>query len=265
MLFKNIFISAILIATFYQVNFGQSKPINTNLISSTKIHLNVYRNGIKSGDYTAAIIALNYLVTIEEKTGKYRDSLAYLYFLANNFYQSLYWSNQVLVTEPNNVGLLEIKASSLRQTNQLLLSIETYEYLLKKSPSPIYAINLTELQYQVKRLYECVATTKLAETMVIPKDMLYTYKLSEQQLAKTPLLAAVYNYKGLALYELGNKVSAKEAFEKALTIDTSFFLAKSNLLVVIKELIPTQKLPSSQPSPANENIPAKEPMKKEKF
>jgi tetratricopeptide (TPR) repeat protein len=256
----------LLFIVFYQSAFSQIKQPQINgaksPYSGLNIHLNVYRNALKSGDYNTAIIAMNYVVVNESKTGKYRDSLAYLYYSANSFYQSLYWSNEVLGKEPGNIGLMEVKAASLKQTNQLLPAIEAYESLLKMSPSPVYAFNLTELQYQAKRLYECLGTTQLAEGMNIPKDMVYSYKISEQQDVKTPLLAGFYNYRGLALYELGNKQLAKEAFEKALVIDSGFLLAKSNLLTVSKELLATSQGPVDS-LPANGQANEKTLMRKE--
>lgn len=225
-------------------------------------HLQVYRNAYNSGDYTTAIVSLNYVVVINASTGKYRDSLAYLYYSANNFYQSLYWSNEVLKANPNYIGMLELKGNCLQQTSQVFPAIEIYETLMKISPTPIYAFHLTELQYQAKRLYECYQTTKQAEGLEFPKGIAYSYKVSESKNLTTPLQAAFFNYQGLALYELGEKLQALQSFEKALALDSTFVLAISNLETVKKEL----SAPSGNENPVkgNDKVPAEAvmPLKK---
>lgn len=207
----------------------------TTVNAATNLHLIVYRNAIKSGDFATAIVSLNYVVASESKTGKYRDSLAYLYMATQNVQQGLYWSDLVLQTQPNYLGMLEIKANSLKQLGQPLKAIETYEKMLLLDKSPITCFNLTELQYNVKRLYECIASTQVAETLNITKDMVFSYQVTEKETAQTPLMAAFHNYRGLALYDLGRKEEAKAAFNEALKLDSKFLLALSNLLTIEKE------------------------------
>jgi tetratricopeptide (TPR) repeat protein len=202
-----------------------------NLVDLKNLNLELYRTSLKSGDYNTGIIALNYLVQLELKSGKYQDSLAFLYFSAGNFYQSIFWCNEVLKNKPNDLQVLEIKASSLRQTNQLIQSIEIYEHLFTQEKNPIYIFNLIELQYQIKRLIECVSSTLKAE-MIDTKDINYTYKVSDNNILNTSLKAAILNYQGLAYFELQQFSNAKESFEKSNNIDSTFILAKSNLDVI---------------------------------
>lgn len=219
------------IASLGQAQSTPTKPHTQPAPSSgaANTQLLVYRNALKCLDYFTAIVALNNLVVIESKTGKYQDSLAYLYHAAGNYYQALYWCDEVLKKQETYVGMLEVKANCLRQTEQFVKSIEVYESLVKITHSAVYAFNLTELQYQIKRLYECAATAQMIESMEIPKDMYYSYVIGQNTTFRTPLLAATLNYKGLALQELGNPEMAKKAYEAALSVDSTFILAKNNL------------------------------------
>ena len=67
------------------------------------------------------------------------------------------------------------------------------------------------------------------------------------------MISAFYNFRGLALFELGNKEQAKLAFEKSVASDTSFLLAKINLNIVTNELI-TEKNNEKSKTPTNNNI-----------
>ncbi len=230
---KKVNIILILIAAF-NLN-AQVKKTASVIAAAPSLHLQVYRNSLSAGDLATAITSLNYLVASEMKTGKYQDSLAMLYFASGNLQQANYWSNKVLSTQLNNLVMLDIKASALKQINQPLQAIETYEKMLSIDNSPATCFNLTELQYNVKRLYECVASTQLAEKMQISKDLGFSYKINEKETAQTPLIAAFYNYRGLALYDLGEKKASKIAFLAALKVDPNFILAKVNLEQLEKE------------------------------
>jgi tetratricopeptide (TPR) repeat protein len=212
-----------------------------------RIQLQVYRNAVNCGDFESAIVAMNYLLATDIDSVKYKDSLAYLYYSANKYYQALHWSEQALSNDPNNIGMLEIKGSSLKHTNQNLLAIETFEKLMKLNATPIYASHLIELQYKMKRLNECFVTTKKAEEMNYTNEMIYRYSIEDGMFQETFLKASVFNYQGLVLYELGKKEAALKSFYRALEIDSTFVLAKANVEIVLQEL-------SSQ-SESNETLP----------
>ena len=50
-----------------------------------------------------------------------------------------------------------------------------------------------------------------------------------QQTGRTYLQAGIYNIHALALYDLDKKSEARVYFEKALSLDSTFVLAKQNL------------------------------------
>lgn len=249
----------IVLAAAFSLNaqIKKTSPVSAST-TAPSLHLQVYRNALAAGDLATAITSLNYVVATEMKTGKYQDSLAMLYFASGNVQQANYWSNKVLTTQPNNLVMLDIKASALKQMNQPLQAIETYEKMLSIDNSPATCFNLTELQYSVKRLYECVASTQMAEKMQISKELGFSYKI-DKETAQTPLMAAFYNYRGLALYDLGDKEASKIAFLAALKIDPNFILARVNLEQLEKETA-AAATPAPAPAETAPIIPA--PIKK---
>lgn len=233
-LFLTILFNLFFITSFLQLKSQNKQP---EIVTFKNTHIEVYKNALKAEDYSSAITALNYIVAIDSNSN-YKDSLAVLYYLSGKYHQSIYWSNKILLKTPNNIGIIEIKAASLKQTNQSILAISEYEKLIKLEQNPIYVFNLIELQYQMKRLYECIATTQTIENLTFKSEMKYHYEgLGEDKKSYSTLLkASMYNYQGLALYELGSKDLAMISFQESLRLDSTFIHAKENLKIVTTEL-----------------------------
>lgn len=245
--------SALTLGFIFIINvFSQNTTTRTGSYNP-KSHLQVYRNAVSCGDYSTAVVALNYVVA-DSKKGQYYDSLAYLYYFTGNYHQSIYWCNEAIKYKNSDIGLLELKATCLKQTKQIFKAIEVYEQLMKINPSPVFAFNLLELQYMIKRLYECLITTNMAESLDFKNDMVYSYKLDENSTHSTPLKAAFYNYKGLVLLELKDSLQARTAFENALSLDSNFILAKNNLLAV-RPVTDKDKNSSDTSKNQKDNIP----------
>ena len=111
-----------------------------------------------------------------------------------------------------------------------------------------------ELQYGIKRLQECLATSASTERLEFKPDFTMTYNAGEQ-MARTYLKAGIYNITGLALYDLDKKAESKLYFEKALALDSNFVLAKQNLAAIKSLESGTNKVNpggnTNPPSPAN--------------
>lgn len=107
-------------------------------------------------------------------------------------------------------------------------AIDIFEKLFSKTQSPYHAYKLMELQYGIKRLNECLITAEQAEKLTYKPEYVMTYAAG-QQTGRTYLQAGIYNIHALALYDLGKKTEAKNYFEKALALDSTFVLVKQNL------------------------------------
>jgi tetratricopeptide (TPR) repeat protein len=194
----------------------------------TNSHLKVFNLAIASGDVNTATTALNYYIAEQGADNRYSDTLAMLYMQQGAFAQSYYWANKRLEKNPGDNTLLELKGIALDKLQQPKQAIDIFEKLFEKTQSPYHAYKLMELQYGIKRLNECVQTAEQAEKLTYKPEYVMTYTAG-QQTGRTYLQAGIYNIHALALYDLDKKSEARVYFEKALSLDSNFVLAKQNL------------------------------------
>jgi tetratricopeptide (TPR) repeat protein len=223
-------VSVVLIITVLSVNcFAQgSKSIP---VGSGNQHLKVFKQSAASGDLTTGIAALSYYVADQGANTVYEDTLAMLYLQQNSYVQCYYWADKRLKVKPEDLTLMEMKGICLDKLNQPKESIAIYEKLYGRTKSPYHAYTLMELQYGIKRLAECLATSASTEKLEFKPDLTMTYNAGEQT-GRTYLKAGIYNITGLALYDLDKKSESKLYFEKALALDSNFVLAKQNLAAI---------------------------------
>jgi tetratricopeptide (TPR) repeat protein len=195
--------------------------------SKSNPHLKVFYQAVQTGDVNSAVLALNYYISDQANTA-YTDTLAMLYMQQGAYGQCYYWADKRLALSPEDATLMEMKAVCLEKMQQPTEAITLFEKLFKKTQSPFHAYKLMELQYGIKRLIECVTTAQAAERLQYKPEFVMPYVVGEQR-GRTYLQAGVYNVHALALYDLDKKAEAKQYFEKALALDSSFLLAKQNL------------------------------------
>lgn len=196
-------------------------------------HLKVFKQSATSGDLTTAIAALSYYVADQGANTVYEDTLAMLYLQQNSYPQCYYWAEKRLKVKPEDLSLMEMKGICLDKLNQPKEAIAIYEKLYGKTKSPYHAYTLMELQYAIKRLAECLVTAGSTEKLDFKPDFTMTYNAGEQYgIGRTYLRAGIYNITGLALYDLDRKAEAKQYFEKALSLDSNFVLARQNLKAI---------------------------------
>ena len=213
-------------------------------------HLKVFNQSVISGDLNTAITALGYYVADQGANGVYEDTLAMLYMQQGSYVQCYYWADKRLKVKPADNGLLEMKGICLDKLQQPKEAINIFEQLYGKTQSPYHAYKLMELQYGIKRLAECVSTAVSVERQTFKPEYTMTYNVGEQ-VGRTYLQAGIYNIHALALYDLDKKAEAKQYFEKALALDSSFLLARQNL-----EAIKSIEAGANKVNSGNNTVPA---------
>ena len=214
-------------------------------------HLKVFKQAAASGDLTTGIAALSYYVADQGANTVYEDTLAMLYLQQNSYVQCYYWADRRLKAKPDDLTLMEMKGICLDKLNQPKEAIAIYEKLYSRTKSPYHAYTLMELQYGIKRLAECLATSASTEKLEFKPDFTMSYNAGEQ-MGRTYLKAGIYNITGLALYDLDKKAESKLYFEKALALDSNFVLAKQNLAAVKSIESGTNKVnPGGNSNPAS--------------
>ena len=225
-------IKHILFGLFFLLSFGafaQTKKVAPAVPTPpSNEHLKLFDQAVVSGDVGTAIIALNYYVSSQGKNSVYEDTLAMLYMQQGSYPQCYYWADKRLQLKPDDNNLLELKGVCLDKLQQPKEAIEVFEKLFRRTQSPYHGYKLMELQYSIKRLAECLATSIATEKLTFKPEFTMTYNVG-QQVGRTYLQAGVFNIHALALYDLDKKAEAKSYFERALALDTTFLLAKQNL------------------------------------
>ncbi len=219
-------------------------------------HLKVFNQTLKSGDISAAAVALNYYISEQGATNAYADTLAMLYMQLGAYPQCYFWANGRLQQNPDDKSLMEMKGICLDKMQQPKEAIEVFEKLFKLTQNPYHAYKLMELQYGIKRLAECLVTANAAEKLAYKPEMIMTYSVGEQ-VGRTYLEAGVLNIHGLTLYDLDKKAEAKTYFEKAVSLDSNFVLARQNL-----EAIKLEASGKSAPVNPGTNTPGAPPANK---
>ncbi len=213
-------------------------------------HLKVFNQSVISGDLGTAITALSYYVADQGANSVYEDTLAMLYMQQGSYVQCYYWADKRSKVKPGDNGLLEMKGICLDKLQQPKEAINIFEQLYGKTQSPYHAYKLMELQYGIKRLAECVSTAVSVERQTFKPEYTMTYNVGDQ-VGRTYLQAGIYNIHALALYDLDKKAEAKQYFEKALALDSSFLLARQNL-----EAIKSIEAGANKVNGGNNTVPA---------
>ncbi|MCD4665491.1 MAG: hypothetical protein K8R68_09475 [Bacteroidales bacterium] len=223
-------ILAIAILTFAQRGKKESEPVAP---TEKNIHVSIYQKALKYGDANTAINSLLYIITTEGDQSAYRDSLAFLYFNVGRYASCELVCREILKSENDKAGILEMMAISQKSLGKTIEAISSYEKLLPLTNNIYHAYNLAELQYTIKRLGEAYITIQIAEQSECTENDKISFNMGQNQTQQVQLKAAIYNLKGLIEYELDpeNKDVARQSFEKALQIEPEFLLAKNNLSI----------------------------------
>jgi tetratricopeptide (TPR) repeat protein len=222
--------------------------------NAADLHKNMFATAMLHRDIGAAIMAGNYVVSIEGDKSTYLDSLAYLYLAANQIQSCQIVCERILKNEPEKLSIVELKGRCLIADNRVFDAIAAYETLFKKTNNISFGFALARLQYTGKRLAEALATVNSALTLKAEDDKQAKVNVSEVsgnkgQTQSVFIKAAMHNLRGLIVYDLdpnANKKEAASCFEEALKLEPAYILAKQN-----KETLATiesGKAPTSAPT-----------------
>jgi tetratricopeptide (TPR) repeat protein len=223
---KTILVCALFCAT--TVIFAQK--------NAADLHKNMFATAMLHRDIGAAIMAGNYVVSIEGDKSTYLDSLAYLYLAANQVQSCEIVCERILKNEPEKLSIVELKGRCLIADNRVFDAIAAYETLFKKTNNISFGFALARLQYTGKRLAEALATVNSALTLKAEDDKQAKVNVSEVsgnkgQTQSVFIKAAMHNLRGLIVYDLdpnANKKEAASCFEEALKLEPAYILAKQN-------------------------------------
>jgi tetratricopeptide (TPR) repeat protein len=204
--------------------------------NAADLHKGMFATAMQHRDIGSAIMAGNYVVTLEGDKSTYLDSLAYLYLAANQIESCQIVCEKILKYEPAKLSIVELKGRCLIAENRVFDAIAAYEMLFKKTNNIAFGFALARLQYTGKRLAEALATANTALKLNAEDDKKEKLNVTEVagnkgQTQPIFIKAALHNLRGLIVYDLDPNANKKEAttcFEEALKLEPSYILAKQN-------------------------------------
>ena len=221
-----LFILSFLVSLFA---YSQS---NTSLLDHYKEYYNQMRT---QGDVQGVINALTHLNILSPNQAR-KDTLAVLYMNEGKHIQAL---NTIGIDKNENDSdmAVEVKAMSLQVLNQIERSVEHYEELYRRKPSPVVAYELADMKIQLDDLLG--ATKHITFGIANSKsDVMRTFYESQNQY-QVPMKAAFMYLKGLVRFKENKSLnidSAIEIMDEALAIAPNF-----NLALISKDALLSQK------------------------
>ncbi len=181
------------------------------------------------GDPTMTKNAFYKLIVLEGENSTYKDSLAYLYFGARQYAPCFMVTQEVLKRKPKHKEMLELQAISLESLGAYPKAIEVYKELFAMTNDNFYGYSLSKLLYNTKKFDEAYAMILKTEKLNDTGNYKVTYSINKTHNQQIELLAAIQYLKGLIATELKKNEVAKASFQKALSIQPEFVLAKEKL------------------------------------
>lgn len=186
----------------------------------------------KAKDYSDPVSIKNSmlkLIVLEGDQSKYKDSLALVYYAERKYGSCFVITQEILKNRPNDVKNLELQSFSLEAIGAYDKAAESFAKLFAQSNDNYHGFSLANLQYVLKKYPESFATIQKVEKLNDSGNYTVSYAINQNHNQEVELIAAIQYLKGLNAAELNQNPVAKASFEKAITIQPDFVLAKEAL------------------------------------
>ena len=203
--------------------FGQ---VNNEVVAFEK---KVLEKAKQYNDISVVKSSMMRLVLLEGENSTYKDSLAFIYFQERAYPSSFIASQEVLKRDPNNVKMMEVQAFSLESIGAYDKAVEAFKKLFAKTNNNYYGFSQANLQYILKDYSGAYATLLQVEKLNDTGNYTVSYAINQTHKQEIELIAAIQYLKGLCAVQLKQNPVAKASFEKALTTQPDFVLAKESL------------------------------------
>lgn len=205
-------------SVFGQVN-NESVGFEKKVLEKAKLYNDI--NVVKS--------SMMRLVLLEGENSTYKDSLAFIYFQERAYASSFIVSQEVLKRDPNHIKMMEVQAFSLESIGAYDKAVESFKKLFARTNNNYYGFSQANLQYIMKDYSGAYATLQQVEKLNDTGNYTVSYAINQTHKQEVELIAAIQYLKGLCAVQLKNNPVAKASFEKALTTQPDFVLAKEAL------------------------------------
>ena len=226
------------------------------------VHQRSYQQALKYYDYQAATQSLYAMMVIKPEREDLKDSLANLFFAGQRYVQAYFVSEEILKKEPGKNNIREILALSKQNLGLSKESLGDYEILWASEKKLYYLYQICILQYQLKRINECLSSLELLISQPNAINESVNIRNQGDRSQDVPMKAAAYNIKGICAMEMNLLDLAQSSFDLALDAFPQFELAAANRDVVQQQRMAQQQTSNPSTVPAETTPPSNKKKKK---
>jgi tetratricopeptide (TPR) repeat protein len=189
----------------------------------------MYRMALRYNDPSVALLSLYHRIAENPQETSLKDSLMGLYFALNQYTQALSVVQDLKASNYENLRTLEVEALSFRALGRPKESLAAYEKLYEKTKQVYHLYQIASIQYQLKRLGECIAS--LNDVILNPEAAKEKVSIaySQEQSQQVIIQAAAHNIRGVVYQDQKLFAEARADYEAALKLAPDFVLARNNL------------------------------------
>jgi len=234
----------LLVLILLAASFQLSAQSNSDLLK----HYEAYYNQMKKqGDVQGIINALTHLNVLEPSQARL-DTLGYIYMSEGSYSQALNTIGIDKIANDSDIAI-QVKAVSLKSLGQPKLAIGFFEEMFKRTPNPLIAYELAELNLQVQNLPE--AEKHVAYGLANSKDDMTKAFYETQTPYQVPLKSAFMYMNALITYNKDKKANidaAVDILDSALKTAPNFNMIQltKNELLRQKQVIQAEAAKTKQ-------------------
>ncbi|MEM7548665.1 MAG: hypothetical protein AAF363_03265 [Bacteroidota bacterium] len=207
------------------ISFGQEIE-NEELYNHYKT---VFSRATKYNDAAVARDAVINMMVLNPTSFGLADTLASLYFDAQQYPSTILVSNDILASNPGYAPILELRALSYEQLGLKARALPDYESLYLKNNNVYTLYKISTIQGDLGRNNEALTNLDIIIANEKSMEEKLVFGTSDKKQQEIPIKAAAYNIKGLIYQALDNMEEAKNSYNKALEVSPEFELVKNNL------------------------------------
>lgn len=189
----------------------------------------IYNLAKSYNDPVVARMAIYNLLSYNPQNPALLDSLALLYYEYNQFASAALTAQDAAALDPEDMFAVEIAAICFERLGALPKAITFYEklYTTTFDMSTLYKVGF--LQMDAKRYIEADTNADIIIEDPKSKTLTLLFPKDNKQNQEVSLVAGGYRLKGMIAEAQGDKVKAKEYFNKGLAIAPDFDLLKKQI------------------------------------
>lgn len=220
---------------FCQTSTAQSSKGKSGKPSATDLEFerleSIYLRSIKLRDFIVATQALYDMQALRPERHDLTDSLCIMYLSRGLFVQSGILAKEVLERDPSKHIFREILAQSFEEQGDLTAALKEFETLYKAQQRAYMLYKIATIQFMLKRFGECEASLNalLQHPQSSTEYISINHDGKAESTQKVRFDAAGNNILGVLYEQLNRNEEAKKYFDKALSLQPDFIMARQNL------------------------------------